>query len=131
MSNVNAYRKTAVTTASKEQVLIMLYEAAIKHLRKASESCQKNDLSARGVAIGKAHDIVMELANSLDFTIGGEIAKNLERLYSFIIEQITQGNLKNDPTKFDQARALLENLLEGWKGAVAQVQQEKMKRAWI
>ena len=130
MSKLNAYRQTAVTTASKEQVLIMLYEAAIKHLKKASESCQKGDLATKGIAVGKAHDIVMELANSLDFSVGGDIAKNLERLYSFIIEQITQGNLKNEPAKFDQARGLLENLLEGWKGAVAQVQQEKMKRAW-
>jgi flagellar protein FliS len=129
MSKLNAYRQTAVTTASKEQVLIMLYEAAIKHLKKAAESCQKGDMAAKGVAVGKAHDIVMELANSLDFTVGGDIAKNLERLYTFMIEQITQGNLKNESAKFDQARALLENLLEGWRGAIQQVQQEKLKRA--
>jgi flagellar protein FliS len=129
MSKLQAYRQTAVTTASKEQVLIMLYEAAIKHLKKASESCQKKDLAAKGVAVGKAHDIVMELSNSLDFTLGGEIAKNLERLYMFMIEQITQGNLNNDAVKFDQSRAMLENLLEGWRGAVAQVQQEKARRA--
>jgi flagellar protein FliS len=129
MSKLNAYRQTAVTTASKEQVLIMLYEGAIKHLKKASESCQKKDLAAKGVAVGKAHDIIMELSNSLDFKIGGDIAKNLERLYTFMIELTVQGNLENNPAKFDQARALLENLLEGWKGAVAQLQQEKLKRA--
>lgn len=125
MSKLNAYRQTAVTTASKEQVLIMLYEAAIKHLKRASESCQKKELAAKGVAVGKAHDIINELSNSLDFTVGGEIAKNLEQLYSFMIQEITQGNLNNDSIKFDQARKLLENLLEGWKGAVAQLQLEK------
>ena len=129
MSKLNAYRQTAVTTASKEQVLIMLYEGAIKQLRKASESCQKKELAAKGVAVGKAHDIIMELSNSLDFNVGGDIAKNLERLYTFMIELIVQGNIQNDPAKFDQARALLENLLEGWKGAIAQLQQEKLKRA--
>jgi flagellar protein FliS len=129
MSKLNAYRQTAVTTASKEQVLIMLYEGAIKHLKKASESCQKKDLAAKGVAVGKAHDIIIELSNSLDFSIGGDIAKNLERLYMFMVEQIIQGNMNNDATKFDQARGLLENLLEGWKGAVAQIQQEKAKKA--
>lgn len=125
MSKINMYRQTAVTTASKEQVLIMLYEGAIKHLKKASECCQNNDLSGKGVAVGKAHDIINELSNTLDFQIGGEVAKNLERLYSFAIEQITQGNIKNDPTCFDQSRKLLETLLEGWKGAIAQIQQEK------
>jgi flagellar protein FliS len=125
MTKFNAYRQTAVTTASKEQVLIMLYEGAIKHLKKASESCQKKDMPGKGVAVGKAHDIIMELSNSLDFTVGGDIAKNLERLYTFMIEQIMQGNINNDPAKFDQARGLLENLLEGWKGAIAQIQQQK------
>jgi flagellar protein FliS len=129
MSKLNAYRQTAVTTASKEQVLIMLYEGAIKHLKKASECCQKKDLAGKGVAVGKAHDIIIELSNSLDFNIGGDIAKNLERLYMFMVEQIIQGNMNNDAAKFDQSRALLENLLEGWKGAVAQVQQDKAKRA--
>ena len=130
MSKFNAYQKTAVTTATKEQVLIMLYEAAIKHLKKASESCQKKELQAKGIAVGKAHDIINELSNSLDFTVGGDIAKNLERLYGFMIAELTQGNLHNDAVKFDQVRKLLENLLEGWKGAVAQLQQEKAgKRA--
>ena len=125
MSKLNAYRQTAVTTASKEQVLIMLYEAAIKHLKKAAECCQKNDLAGKGTAVGKAHDIINELSNSLDFQVGGEVAKNLERLYSFMVEQIVQGNINNDAAKFDQARSMLETLLEGWKGAVAQLQAAK------
>ena len=125
MSKLNAYRQTAVTTASREQLLIMLYEGAIKQLKKASECCQSKDLAGKGVAVGKAHDIINELSNSLDFKVGGEIAKNLEQLYAFMVEQIIQGNLNNDPTKFDAARKLLENLLEGWKGAIQQLKQVK------
>jgi len=125
MSKLNAYKQTAVTTASREQVLIMLYEAAIKHLKKASECCQAKDLAGKGVAVGKAHDIINELSNTLDFNVGGDIAKNLERLYAFMVEQIVQGNLQNDPAKFDTARKLLENLLEGWRGAIEQLKQAK------
>lgn len=125
MSKLNAYRQTAVTTASREQIMIMLYEAAIKHLKKAAECVTKKDVAGKGVAVGKAHDIINELSNSLDMSVGGDVAKNLERLYAFMVEQITQGNLNNDPAKFDQARKLLETLLEGWKGAVAQLQAQK------
>jgi flagellar protein FliS len=127
MSKLNAYRQTAVTTASREQILIMLYEGAIKHLRKASDACRSGDVAAKGVSVGKAHDIINELSNSLDFNVGGEIAKNLERLYIFMVEQIVQGNIENNPDKFDQARKLLENLLEGWKGAVEQLKTAKMR----
>jgi len=125
MSKLNAYRKTSVTTATKEQVLVMLYEGAINHLKRASDACQKNDLSMKGTAVGKAHDIINELSNTLNFDVGGDIAVNLENLYMFMVELIIQGNIKNDHTKFDQARKLLENLLEGWKGAIAQNQAQK------
>jgi flagellar protein FliS len=125
MNKLNAYKQTAVTTATREQVMIMLYEGAIKYLRRASECCQNKDVAGKGAAVGKAHDIINELNNSLDFSIGGEVAKNLERLYAFMVEEITQGNLNNDPSKFDQARKLLETLLEGWKGAIAQLQAQK------
>ena len=125
MSKLQAYRQTAVTTATKEQVLIMLYEGAIKHLKKAAEACQKNDFAAKGLAVGKAHDIINELNNTLDFEVGGEIATNLERLYMFMIDEIIKGNMNNDATKFDSTRKLLENLLEGWKGALAQLQDQK------
>ena len=127
MSKLNAYRQTAVTTASREQVLIMLYEGAIKYLKKATECAVAKDYAGKGAAVGKAHDIINELSNSLDFSVGGDIAKNLEQLYGFMIDQITQGNINNDPARFDQARKLLENLLEGWKGAIEQVKQQKVK----
>lgn len=125
MTKYNPYQKTAVTTASKEQVLLMLYEAAIKHLNKAAECTKTRDLAGKGVAVGKAHDIVNELSNSLDMKVGGEVAANLERLYGFVVDQIVQGNLHNDYQKFEQARKVLETLYEGWKGAVAQVQAAK------
>lgn len=125
MSKLNVYRQTAVTTASREQVLIMLYEAAIKNLKKAQEAAEKKDVAAKGVAVGKAHDILNELLNSLDFNIGGEIARKLESLYNYMIEELMKGNLENDAKRFLQIEKLMANLLEGWKGAVAQVQAQK------
>ena len=127
MSKLQAYRQTAVTTATKEQVLIMLYEGAIKHLKRAIAACETKDMGAKGVAVGKAHDIVNELINSLDFQIGGDVARNLESLYNFIIEQLMKGNLENDVTKFEQSIKILENLLDAWRVAVAQVQAERVK----
>lgn len=127
MSKLNMYRQTAVKTASREEILIMLYEGAIKHLKKAAEHCVSKDLQAKGIAVGKAHDIVNELTNTLDFEVGGEVAKNLERIYGFVVDLIVKGNLESEAAHFDQARKLLETLLEGWKGAVSQVRAEKAR----
>lgn len=117
----NQYRQTAVKTANRGQILIMLYEGAIKNVKMATLAIQKKDIAAKGVAIGKAHDIVNELVNTLDFEVGGKIADDLERLYNFMIERLMKANLENSVEHLQTVQKLLETLLEGWKTAVEQV----------
>lgn len=114
----NTYKQTAVTTASRGQILLMLYEAAIRNSKKAIESIEKNDMPAKGVAIGKVHDIVNELANTLDHKVAGNIAADLERLYNFMVEQLLKANLENSKEALQQVLKLLETLYSGWKVAV-------------
>src|SRR4051794_36624309 len=122
MSNgygANQYKKTAVQTANRGQLLLMLYEAAIKNVKKATLALDDKDLAGKGVAIGKAHDIINELMNTLDTNIGGDIARDLERLYHFMTEQLVNANIlsSKDPGKakemLSSVRKLLETLLEG------------------
>jgi flagellar protein FliS len=117
----NQYKQTAVKTASKGQILIMLYEAAIQHVKKASAAIDRKDIAAKGVSIGKAHDIVNELATSLDMQTGGEIARDLERLYNFITSQLVKANIENSKEALQSVEKLLETLLSGWRVAVEQV----------
>lgn len=119
----NKYKQTSVETASRGQILIMLYEAAIRNLRQAMEFIDKKDLAAKSKCILKAHDIVNELSTSLDFKSGGEIAKELDRLYAFCIEQLFKGNIENDKVALAGVEKVLSNLLEGWRGAVAEVER--------
>ena len=85
-----AYKKTSVNTASKEQILLMLYQAAIKNCKKAMVAIDEKNISSKGEHIGKLQDIVLELSNSLDFEVGGEIATELASLYDYIIFSSTQ-----------------------------------------
>jgi flagellar secretion chaperone FliS len=118
----NRYKQTAVLTASKPQVLIMLYEAAIRHLRHASLAIDEGNIPQKGTSIGKAHDIINELMNSLNFDVGGTIAQDLERLYNFMTEMLVKANLENSKEDLQSVVKILENLLEGWRGAIQQLQ---------
>lgn len=117
----NQYKAMAIKTANRGQILIMLYEAAIQNVKKASEAIARKDLKAKGMHIGKAHDIVNELLNTLDFEIGGQIARDLERLYNFITEQLVKANLEGSRESLATIQKTLETLLAGWKTAVEQV----------
>lgn len=124
MSNqfgANQYKQTAVKTANRGQILLMLYEGAIKNVKLASQAVDRKDMAAKGLHIGKAHDIINELTATLNFEVGGDIARNLERLYNFIVEQLVKANLENTKEPLAAAQKILETLLDGWKGAVAQV----------
>lgn len=113
-----AYKKTAVSTASKEQILLMLYQAAIKNCKKAIEAIQNKQIAQKGEYIGKLQDIVIELNNSLDFEIGGDTAKELSSLYDYILFASTQANIKIDAEPLEGCLKVLNTLYEGWNEAI-------------
>ena len=117
-----AYHKTAVGTASKEKILLMLYEGCIRNLKQCKVAMENKQWADKGMHLGKAQDIINELSNSLNFEVGGELAKQLESMYIYIFDQTTKANIENDPNKITHCIKLLETLYEGWKEAV-----EKLK----
>ncbi len=123
----NQYKQMAVKTANRGQILVMLYEAAIQNVKKATVALDKKDMAAKGMAVGKAHDIVIELNNTLNFDVGGEIARDLERLYNYMGEQLVKANVENSKESLLAVQKLLETLLAGWRGAVEQVNRGQAK----
>jgi len=115
---LGAYKKTSVETASKEQILLMLYQAAIKHCKKAIEAIDQKNIAKKGEYIGKMQDIVVELSNSLDFEVGGDVAKELSSLYDYILYSSTQANIKLDKTYLEGCLKVLNTLYDGWTEAI-------------
>lgn len=124
MSGANQYKQMAVKTASPGKILVMLYEAAIQNLRKAQICIDKKDIAGKGTHIGKAHDIVNELTNTLNFEVGGDVARELERLYNFVTSQLVKANLENAKAPLASAQKILETLLSGWRVAVEEAQKK-------
>jgi flagellar protein FliS len=115
---LGAYKKTSVNTASKEQILLMLYQAAIKNCKKAIESIDQKQIAKKGEYIGKLQDIIIELANSLDHEVGGDVSKELASLYDYILHSSTQANIKIDKAPLESVLNILNTLYDGWTEAV-------------
>lgn len=122
---LGAYKKTSVQTASKEQVLLMLYQAAIKNCKKSIEAIENKDIPGKGLYIGKLQDIVIELNNSLDFEIGGDVARELSSLYDYMIYSSTQANIKIDKEPLEGVLNVLNTLYDGWANAIRSLKDEK------
>lgn len=128
MSNpYQKYKETSIQSASREKLLLMMYEGAIKFTKLAIKAADEKKVAERCVNIGRAFDIILELNNTLDHKIGGEIASRLEQLYMFCTEQYTKANISGDSAPLKATLKVLENLYEGWKAAIEKLKKEEDK----
>ncbi len=112
-----AYMQTQFTTAGQGELLILLYDGALKFLKQAREKMLEKDYITKGNLISKALDVVAELHASVNQDQGGDLAQNLNNLYLLCSANLLRANLDNDPIKLDAAM----NILSGLRSAYAEI----------
>lgn len=128
MSNpLQKYKQTSVQSASKEKILLMLYEGAIKFTKLAIKAAEEKKIADRGQNIGRAYDIIMELNNTLDHRVGGELSSQLEQLYLFMMDQYTKANITGSPEPLRANLKIIENLYDGWVQAIEKLKRESLE----
>ena len=116
-----AYNASAAQTVkSKEEVLLMLYDGALRFLRFACTSLEQRNIAAKGQYISKTLAIIGELDCALDHNIGGEISGNLSSLYQYMINRLTRANCQNESAALDEVATLLHELQQAFVTAVQQ-----------
>ena len=129
MSNpYQKYKSTSIQSASREKLLLLMYEGAIKYTKRAIKAADEKKIAERCENIGRAYDVVMELNNTLDHKIGGSLASQLEQLYMYITEQYTKANLSGSVEPFKTSLKVLETLYDGWVQAVEKVKKEEAEK---
>jgi flagellar protein FliS len=115
---MNQYQNNQVTTASPEQVLIMLYDGAIRFVRQAKQAIVDGKQAEKAAAIGKVIAIVTEFSNTLDYEVGGEIALDLSRLYDFMIRELSAVNARGSLERLEPVEKILLELRGAFAEAV-------------
>lgn len=110
----NAYKSNSVNFASKEQLLLMLVDGAVKFSKIARQAIVDKDIKKAHENIVKTQDIFYELMVTLDVNKGGEWAKNLVSVYQFIIDRLVQANLKKDVQIMNEVIPLIEEVKDMW-----------------
>ncbi|MBG0790758.1 MAG: flagellar export chaperone FliS [Desulfovibrionaceae bacterium] len=112
-----AYLATQVETTTQGELLIMLYEAAIKFLKQAKMEIDNKDYAKKGIYISKAMAIIHELAESLNKEKGGDITPRLASLYQFCTSQLIKANIRMDTRMIEE----VIRILDGLRSAYAQI----------
>jgi flagellar protein FliS len=111
----NVYHRTAIETADPLQLIIMCYDAAISDIKDARELHEKHKMDDAYRKIRHAQDIITELLVGLDYERGGNIARDLNRLYNFVLRQLIGINSRKDTSIYGHLVKILSDLKDGWE----------------
>lgn len=111
----NAYQTVQVTTTDRGRLLLMMYEGAIKFLRQSKAGLEEKDIAKFCRFLSKGQAIIAELMNTLDFEKGGSIARDLDRLYDFMLFYLTEANLHRDGQRVGKVIELLDTIYSAYK----------------
>ena len=114
-NGLNAYRQTQVQSRTPLELVVMLYDGALRFMTDARGAIERRDIPARRVAMTRAMDIITELRSTLDMESGGPIAESLDELYGFANRRLMDAAMKNDAKPINEVRRVFETLRDAWQ----------------
>jgi flagellar protein FliS len=102
------------------QLVVMLYDGALRFLSEAKAAQAIGDMPRRAHALRRVAAIIAECHSTLDLERGGGLAAELDRLYSYISARLLDITVKKDATAIDEIHKLLTPLRNAWADATAQ-----------
>lgn len=108
------YQRNELANLTPVQIVARLYQKLDQSLRLGREALVAGEVGPQGEQLGLSLAIVGELQGTLNHDEGGEIAANLDDLYSYLFKEITHANIAKDVTRLDNAINTVRPLLEAW-----------------
>jgi flagellar secretion chaperone FliS len=109
----NAYRESAILTATPEQLVVMLYDGANRFLTQSAIAMRDSRPALAGEKLRRAEAIIDELLATLDMSVG-EIAEQLQALYLFFKEHLSAARLEQSADKVEEVARLMRELRSAW-----------------
>ncbi|MDR2174624.1 MAG: flagellar export chaperone FliS [Synergistaceae bacterium] len=122
------YQATQIATATKEQLLLILYDIGIRACRIAVSALDKDgkaqDYDLANTEILRAQDVIRELMVTLNTEKGGEMARGLMQLYDYMYQQLVTANVRKEAKNVAVVLSMLEELKETWEEALVKLLKE-------
>lgn len=120
-SPLQKYQQSSVQTASPAQLVVMLYDGAIRFIKQGIDGIETKNIEKTNTNFIKAQKIVNELISSLNFNY--PIANNLLRIYEYMSQQLIDANLKKNKAPAEDVLDHLVELKEAWYQVAKSAQQ--------
>jgi flagellar protein FliS len=123
-ANVSRYQQNQVMLSSPGEILLALYDGAIRFSRQARIAIENRDPAVKGEKIGSVMAILAELTATLDHKQAPDLCKQLEMLYDYLLERLQEASMNMAIEPLDEVIVHLEKLRETWGEAVRITENE-------
>jgi len=113
------YMQTQVRSSSPLELVVMLYDGILRNTAAAIDAMARKDIRARRDAISKSLAIISELQSTLNMDQGGDVAVQLDRLYTWMTQSLIDATVKQDPKPIHDVRRIVESLRDAWQQIAA------------
>lgn len=121
MNATRRYAQAQNETASRERLMVLLFEAALRHMRTGAQALEDGRVPEATAALSKATDIVVELDATLDRPRYPELGESLGLVYQFVCQRLLSGSLKRDPVPVREAERVFFPVADAFSIAVRQL----------
>lgn len=109
------YTSIHISTIDRGRLLLMMYDGLLKFLKHCAEGLDHRDVPKFARFLSKSQAIISELSNTLDHEAGGIVARDLERLYDFMMYYLTEANLEKSSKKVKMVSELVEKIASAYR----------------
>ena len=128
LKGINAYKKGSlkqdVASADPHRLTLMLMQGALDRLAYAKGCIERKEFEGKAEHLSRASAIVMNLRDTLDMEVGGEVAENLFSLYDYMIQRMTDATIQNSIKIVDEVISLLTPIRDAWVQIPESAKQE-------
>jgi flagellar secretion chaperone FliS len=117
MDPYSQYWENQVKTATPGKLLLMTFDAAIRFSRTAQEAMKAQQLDEQSTNIRKIQNILLELMGSLDHKVDSQLADNLDALYTYMFDLLTDANIHDNAPALEEVVRMLTDLRSAWADA--------------
>jgi len=108
------YQEVAVRSAAPGQLVVMVYDHLLLNLRRARLSIEQGNVDLRLTSFDRARQALGELLSTLDLEQGGEMARQLNALYTFVLAELTDLGLNPEPGRLERVTRIMSELREAF-----------------